>query len=29
MAILDNNPSFTYINIRNMVVVFENMAYEK
>ncbi len=27
MAILDNNPSFTYINIRNMVVVFENMAY--
>ncbi len=27
MAILNNNPSFRYINIRNMVVVFENRAY--
>ena len=27
MAILDNNPSFTYINVRNMVVIFEHVAY--
>ena len=27
MAILNNNPSFRYINIRNMVVVFANRAY--
>lgn len=27
MPILDNNPSFRYINIRNMVVIFEDRAY--
>lgn len=27
MPILDNNPSFRYINIRNIVVIFEDRAY--
>ena len=27
MSILDNNPSFTYVNVKNLVVIFEGMAY--
>ena len=27
MAILDNNPSFTYVKVQNLVVIFDGKAY--